>query len=105
LIPTRAVYAGKRLVGLLMYSVHKTKGKAQEVSIDRFMIDRKQQRKGYGRATPSKALQKIRAIPVANTTLIRYMRKNAVAKRFHGSLGFVEAGRDRDGEVIAVLKL
>ena len=39
---------------LLMYDVQKTKGKAQEASIYRFMIDRKHQGKGYGRAALSK---------------------------------------------------
>ena len=88
-----------------MYSAHKTKGKAQEASIYRFMIDRKHQGKGYGRAALSKALEEIRAIPGVNRISIRYMRKNPVAKRFYGSFGFVEVGRDRDGEMIAVLKL
>lgn len=59
----RGVYAGKCVVGLLMYDVQKTKGKAQEASIYRFMIDRKHQGKGYGRAALSKALEEIREIP------------------------------------------
>ena len=50
----RAVYAGKRVVGFLMYDVQKTKGKAKEASIYRFMIDRKHQGKGYGRTALSK---------------------------------------------------
>jgi diamine N-acetyltransferase len=40
-----------------------------------------------------------------NRISIRYMPENPVAKPFYASFGFVEAGRDRDGEVIAVLKL
>ena len=101
----RAVYAGKRVVGFLMYDVQKTKGKSQEASIYRFMIDRKHQGKGYGRAALSKALEEIRAIPGVNRISIRYMPENPVAKPFYASFGFVEVGRDRDGEVIAVLKL
>lgn len=98
----RAVYAGN---GFLMYDVQKTKGKGQEASIYRFMIDRKHQGKGYGRAALSKALEEIRAIPGVNRISIRYMPENPVAKPFYASFGFVEVGRDRDGEVIAVLKL
>jgi len=55
----RANYAGKHVVGFLMYDVQKTMGKAQEASIYRFMIDRKHQCKGYYRAALSKALEKI----------------------------------------------
>jgi hypothetical protein len=33
-----------------------------------------------------------------------YMPENPVVKPFYTSLGFVEAGRDRDGEVIEALK-
>ena len=40
-----------------------------------------------------------------NRISIRYKPKNPVAKPFYASLGFMEVGRDRDGEVIAVLKL
>jgi diamine N-acetyltransferase len=101
----RAVYVGKRVVGFLMYDVQKTKGKAKKASIYRFMIDRKYQGKGYGRAALSKALEEIRAIPGVNRISILYMPKNRVAKPFYASFGFVEVGRDRDGEMIAVLKL
>jgi diamine N-acetyltransferase len=101
----RAVYAGKRIVGFLMYDVEKTKGKAKEASIYRFMIDRKYQGKGYGRKALSKALEEIRGIPGVNRISICYMPKNPVAKPFYTSFGFVEVGRNRDGEVVAVLKL
>ena len=101
----RAVYAGKRVIGFLMYDVQKTKGKAKEASIYRFMIDRKYQGKGYGRKALSKALEEIQAIPGVNRISICYMPENPVAKPFYASFGFVEVGRDSDGEMIAVLKL
>jgi diamine N-acetyltransferase len=40
-----------------------------------------------------------------NRISICYMPKNPVAKPFYASFGFVERGRDEDGEVIEVLKL
>jgi diamine N-acetyltransferase len=101
----RAVYAGKRVVGFLMYDVQRTKGKSREASIYRFMIDRKHQGKGYGRAALSKALEEIRAIPGVKRVSIGYMPENPVAGPFYASFGFKEVGRDRDGEVIAKLKL
>jgi diamine N-acetyltransferase len=88
----RAVYAGKRVVGFLMYDVQKTKGKAQDASIYRFMIDRKHQGIGYGRAALSKALEEIRAIPGVNRISICYMPENPVAKPFYASFGFVDVG-------------
>jgi diamine N-acetyltransferase len=101
----RAVYAGKRVVGFLMYDVQPAKGKSREASIYRFMIDRKHQGKGYGRAALAKALEEIRAIPGVKRVSIGYMPENPVAGPFYASFGFKEVGRDRDGEVIAKLKL
>ncbi|MGB8641632.1 MAG: GNAT family protein, partial [Nitrososphaeraceae archaeon] len=60
---------------------------------------------GYGRAALNKALEEIRAIPGVSRISIRYMPENPVAKPFYASFGFVEVGRDRDGEMIVVLKL
>jgi len=96
----RAVYAGKRIVGFLMYDVQ-----SRKASIYRFMIDRKHQGKGYGRAALSRGLDEIRAIPGIKKVSIRYMAENPVAKTFYGSFGFVEVGKDADGEVVAELAL
>ncbi|MGD9844903.1 MAG: GNAT family N-acetyltransferase [Variibacter sp.] len=101
----RAVYAGKRVVGFLMYEVRKAKDKSRRASIYRFMIDRKYQGKGYGREALARALDEIKAIPRMRKIIIRYMAANPIAKAFYGSFGFVEVGRDEDGEVIAELRL
>ena len=101
----RAVYAGKDLVGFLMYDVGETDDKMREASIYRFMIDRKHQGKGYGRAALARALEEIRAVPGIKKVSIGYMPENPVAKPFYASLGFVEVGKDEDGEVIAELVL
>jgi diamine N-acetyltransferase len=101
----RAVYAGRELVGFLMYDVWETKEKTREASIYRFMIDRKHQGKGYGRAALTRALDEIRADPAIRKISIGYVPENAVAKPFYASFGFVEVGKDEDGEIIAELKL
>ena len=101
----RAVYAGKRIVGFLMYDVYQRKDKSRAASIYRFMIDRKYQGKGYGRAALSRALDEIRAIPRVRKVSIRYMPDNPVARPFYASFGFVEVGKDGDGEIIAELAL
>ena len=41
---------------------------------------------------------------MVNRISIRHMPENPV-KRFYGSFGFVEVERDRDADVISVLKL
>jgi diamine N-acetyltransferase len=101
----RAVYAGKRVVGFLMYDVPNADDDDRVATIYRFMIDRRHQGKGYGRAALTKALEEIKAVPGIKTISICYMPENSVAKQFYGSLGFVEVGRDEDGEVIAELAL
>jgi diamine N-acetyltransferase len=101
----RAIYAGDRLVGFLMYEIIRRRNKRHEVSIYRFMIDRRHQGKGYGRAALARALDEIRAIPNVVKVSIGYMPDNPVAGPFYASFGFVEVGRDRDGEVIAELDL
>ena len=96
----RAVYAGGRVVGFLMYDV--VEG---EATIYRFMIDRRHQTKGYGRRALAKALDEIKAIPHVRKISIGYVPENPVAKSFYGSFGFVEVGLDEDGEMIAELAL
>jgi diamine N-acetyltransferase len=101
----RAVYAGKELVGFLMYDVWEEADKTREASIYRFMIDAKHQGKGYGRAALAKALDEIRATPGVKKVSIGYMPENAVAKSFYASFGFIEIGTDEDGEIEAELVL
>ena len=101
----RAVYAGERLVGFLMYDPGRTGDDPREALIYRFMIDRKFQGKGYGRAALTKALDEIRGIPGVTRIFISYMPDNPVAKPFYASFGFREVGTDEDGEMIAELVL
>jgi diamine N-acetyltransferase len=101
----RAVYAGSRIVGFLMYNVRQTADGSRKASIYRFMIDRRHQGKGYGRAALRNALDEIRAIPGLSKVSISYMPENPAAKPFYGSFGFVEVGKDDDGEMIAELAL
>jgi diamine N-acetyltransferase len=96
----RAIYAGSRIVGFLMYDV--VDGEAM---IYRFMIDKRHQAKGYGRVALAKALDEIKAIPQVRKVSIGYVPENPVAKAFYGSFGFVEVGLDDEGEMIAELIL
>jgi len=98
----RAVYAGEEVIGFIMYDVDE---KTREASIYRFMIDRKHQGKGYGRAALARTLDEIRATPGVEKVSIGYMPENPLARPFYASFGFAEVGKDEDGEIIAELTL
>jgi diamine N-acetyltransferase len=97
----RAIYADQQLVGFLMYDVGDNKA-PHRAFIYRLMIDRRHQGKGYGRAALEQALEEIRATPGVTKVSICYLPDNPV-KTLYASVGFVEIGRDEDGEVIAEL--
>ena len=101
----RAIYAGERLVGFLMYDAGRPSDDPREALIYRFMIDRRYQGAGYGRTALGEALDEIRALPNVSRIFISYMPDNPVAKRFYASFGFNEVGTDEDGEMIAELVL
>ena len=97
----RAIYAGKRIVGFLMYESLEAEDKPHEAAIYRFMIDKKHQGKGYGRAAFARVLDEIRQDSRIKKISVCYMPDNPVAKTFYESFGFSEVGRDKDGEMIA----
>lgn len=100
----RAVHAGQLLVGFLMYEPLEAYGKPHEAMIYRFMIDKRHQGKGYGRAALARAIEEIRQNPRIRKIRICYTPDNPV-KKLYASFGFVEVGRDDDGEVIAELAI
>ena len=77
----------------------------------RFMIDKRYQRKGYGRKAMELALDYIRTWPSgkADTCWLSYEPENEVAKKLYSSFGFVEQPqwyKGKEGEEIpAILKL
>jgi diamine N-acetyltransferase len=100
----KAIYAGRKLVGFIMYEPLTEDGRPNDYLIYRFMIDRRQQGKGYGRAALEKLIGEIKADPAWNRIVICYVEDNAAARKFYRSLGFVETGRDEDNEIIAEIR-
>ncbi len=96
----RAIHAGDRLVGFLMYEAPEDD---DEATIYRFMIDQSVQGRGYGRAALRCVLDEIRSLPHVARVSICYMPQNVAARRLYGSAGFIETGLDEDGEMIAHL--
>lgn len=76
-------------------------------SIWRFMIDRRYQGRGYGKAAMQKVLDYVRSYPCgrANYCWLSYEPENAVAKAMYHSFGFRENGEMDGSEIVAVLKI
>ena len=77
----------------------------------RFMIDKRFQKRGYGKEALRLALDLIRTKPCgeAKYCVISYAPENEVAKKLYGSLGFRELNEpgyyEDDDEISAVLEL
>lgn len=76
----------------------------------RFMIDKKYQQKGYGRAAFKETLDFIKKFPdgKADYVLLSYNPTNKVAKKLYDSFGFNEVFKEylhEDDEVTSMLKL
>lgn len=98
----RAVMAGDRVVGFLMYEAP---ADDDEAMIYRFMIDRAHQGQGYGKAALRHVLEEIRSLGHVRQVSICYEPENEGARHLYRAAGFVEDGLDEDGEMIANLVL
>lgn len=78
----------------------------------RFMIDKRYQKKGYGREALKQAIEFLKTKPNGDAEYITlsYDRENKVAKKLYASLGFYEPEEfapyyEEDDEIIALLKI
>ena len=107
-----AIYADGKMAGFIMYGYF-TKEYDDTYDDDRyyyfwrFMMDKSQQGKGYGRQALAQILEEIRQKPcgAADYCYTSYEPSNAVAKKLYESFGFAETGQIDDGELVARLKL
>lgn len=76
-------------------------------SLWRLMIDRRYQKKGYGRGAIRLALEFIKTFPCGKAEFcwLSYEPENVVARRLYHSFGFAETGEMDGNEIIAALKL
>ena len=76
-------------------------------SIWRFMIDKRYQKRGYGREAMKLALDFVRTWPCgkAEYCSLSYEPENKVAAKLYHSFGFKENGETDGDEIVAVLKL
>ena len=107
-----AIYADKKMVGFIMYGFFKPEYDDDfNESKDyyyfwRFMVDKSQQGKGYGKAAMTQIINEIKQKPFgdAEHCYISYEPDNPM-KKFYESYGFVETGQVSDGENVAKMKL
>jgi diamine N-acetyltransferase len=97
-----AVMAEDCLVGFVMYEAPLVDDEAR---IYRFMIDRRYQARGYGKAALREALDQIRGLGHVRHVSICYALENEGARHLYRAAGFVEHGLDEDGEMVADLVL
>jgi diamine N-acetyltransferase len=96
----RAILANGSVVGFLMYDATDA-----EALLYRFMIDRAEQGKGYGRGALSAVLEEITALSHVRDIVVGYMPENTGARHLYRTAGFVEEKKDEDGEMLARLSV
>ena len=112
------IYDGDQPVGFLMIGFNEAAlcdyydVKAPEIlknnySVWRLMIDKRYQKRGYGREALRQALAFIRTFPCgeAEYCSLSYEPENKVAAKLYRSMGFEENGEMDGDEIVAVLKL
>lgn len=84
------------------------KGENSFYNLQRFMLDKKYQGKGYGKNAFDVVLDYIKTLPMgkASKVVLEYMPDNAVASHIYHSYGFVDTDEiNQQGEVKAELML
>jgi len=113
------VYNGKRPVGFVMIGFNEgtlydayEDGEPPKVSFNnysiwRLMIDKRYQRRGFGREAVKLALDYIRTWPCgeAEYCYLSYEPENEAAAKLYHSMGFEENGEMDGDEIVAVLKI
>lgn len=93
-----AVFSGGEVVGYVMVIYDYDE---ETYNIWHLMVDRRHQRKGFGRATMELVLEYIRTKPfgASNRVLMTVNPQNSAACALYQALGFTETGRSDEDEV------
>lgn len=92
-----AVRAGEDVVGFVMWGRDPADG---SFWIGGLVIDRRRQRRGYGRAVVRQLLQRAAAEGCTSAAL-SYDRRNSAARTLYAELGFEETGELEGSEIVA----
>jgi diamine N-acetyltransferase len=96
-----SLYDEDLMVGFAMLYVDH---KVNEYELWRFMIDRRYQHKGYGRAALGKIIDYFRSIG-AKTVKLSFEPENHIAEKLYESCGFYKNGEENEGEIVMQLDL
>lgn len=108
-----AICDNENLVGFVMFGYGSTGDEDEPKIADgnyvlwRFMIDKKYQGKGIGKAALISSLDYLRTMPcgMAKYCWLSYEPDNLAVKSLYASVGFVENGELCGDEIVAVMKL
>lgn len=95
-----AIRADGEIVGFVMWARSAVDG---SYWIGGFQIDKRHQRRGYGRAALVALIEALRAKPECREIVLTYLPVNDVARRLYRSLGFRETEEMMEDEVVARL--
>jgi len=95
-----AIRADGEIVGFVMWARSPDDG---SYWIGGFQIDRRFQRRGYGRAALVALIEALRDKPGCREIVLTYLPANDPARRLYASVGFTETGEMLDDEVVARL--
>ncbi len=95
------LYAGDEMVGFAMWARDDTDGSHW---IGGLIIDRRQQRRGYGRSGVQALIEWLRREQGATEIALSYHPANEVARHLYAGLGFSETGEHEGDEVVARLR-
>lgn len=95
-----AIRVDERTVGFSMWARDAADG---SYWIGGFVIDRREQSKGYGRVALTALIDALRTRPGCRQVALSYRPDNAVARNLYASLGFRETGETEGDEIVARL--
>ncbi|HDR7801284.1 GNAT family N-acetyltransferase [Bacillus tropicus] len=94
-----AIYDGNHMVGFVMYAV--VKETTDMYWINGFIIDRKQQGNGYGKAALQESIYLIKnTYKACKEIRLTVHKDNISAKKLYECYGFQSLGHDYDGEQV-----
>jgi diamine N-acetyltransferase len=98
----RGIYLDDQPVGFVMLAIDKEK---PEYFLWRLMIDKNNQRKGYGFQAMEQVIDFVRELPHAKELKTSYVPSEGGPAPFYYKLGFKETGEMLEGEKVLVLVL
>lgn len=94
-----AVYKRDTVIGFMMWGLDDD----ESYWLGGILIDRAEQRRGYGRKAVEAAVAMLKAQEHASEFALSYKLENSLARSLYKSLGFVETGEKEESEIIARL--